>query len=153
MKTVIVGAVAGGMSTATRLRRLDAAAEIVVFERGEHVSYANCGLPYHVGGVITDRQAMLLQTPESLRARFGIDVRVRSEVTAIDLARRVVRVRETVGGREYELEYDRLVLSPGAAPVIPDLPGVEQALTLHTVTDADRLTALNATPLPAPPSA
>jgi NADPH-dependent 2,4-dienoyl-CoA reductase/sulfur reductase-like enzyme/rhodanese-related sulfurtransferase len=140
MKTVIVGAVAGGMSAATRLRRLDPSAEIVVFERGDHVSYANCGLPYHVGGVIADRQALLLQTPDSLHARFDLDVRVRSEVTAIDRAHRLVRVRE-LDGREYEEGYDRLVLSPGAAPFVPDLPGIERALTLRSVTDADRLTA------------
>lgn len=98
MKTVIVGAVAGGMSAATRLRRLDPAAEILVFERGEHVSYANCGLPYHVGGVITDRQALLLQTPDRLHARFDLDVRVRSEVTAIDPLRRLVQVRRSAAG-------------------------------------------------------
>lgn len=141
MKTVIVGAVAGGMSAATRLRRLDPTAEIVVFERGEHVSYANCGLPYHVGGVITDRQALLLQTPDSLHARFDLDVRVRAEVTAIDRRRRFVRVREAAG-REYEERFDRLVLSPGAAPFVPDLPGIERALTLRSVTDADRLATL-----------
>ncbi|WP_327010705.1 FAD-dependent oxidoreductase [Dactylosporangium sp. NBC_01737] len=142
MKTVVVGAVAGGMSAATRLRRLDPTAEIVVFERGEHVSYANCGLPYHVGGVIADRESLLLHTPDSLRARFDLDVRVRAEVVAIDRARQVVRVREIAGGGEYEERYDRLVLSPGAAPFVPDLPGIERAMTLRSVTDADRLTAL-----------
>jgi NADPH-dependent 2,4-dienoyl-CoA reductase/sulfur reductase-like enzyme/rhodanese-related sulfurtransferase len=142
MKTVIVGAVAGGMSAATRLRRLDPAAEIVVFERGEHVSYASCGLPYHLGGVIADRQALLLQTPASLHARFDLDVRIRAEVIAIDRLRQTVRVRGTTGDHEYEEHYDRLVLSPGAAPLVPDLPGTEQALTLRSVTDADRLTAL-----------
>ncbi|UWZ58580.1 FAD-dependent oxidoreductase [Dactylosporangium aurantiacum] len=142
MKTVIVGAVAGGMSAATRLRRLDPTAEIVVFERGEHVSYANCGLPYHVGGVIADRGFLLLHTPDSLRTRFDLDVRVRAEVVAIDRARQVVRVREVAGGGEYEECYDRLVLSPGAAPFVPDLPGIERAMTLRSVTDADRLTAL-----------
>ncbi|GAA2715999.1 FAD-dependent oxidoreductase [Actinoplanes palleronii] len=142
MRTIIVGAVAGGMSAATRLRRLDPTADIVVFERGNHVSYANCGLPYHVGGVITDREALLLQTPASLRARFDLDVRVRTEVVAIDRARQVVRVREVDGGREHEEGYDRLVLSPGAAPIVPDLPGIERAFTLRTVTDADRLTTV-----------
>jgi NADPH-dependent 2,4-dienoyl-CoA reductase/sulfur reductase-like enzyme/rhodanese-related sulfurtransferase len=141
MKTVIVGAVAGGMSAAARLRRLAAAAEIVVFERGEHVSYANCGLPYHVGGVIPDREALFLQTPASLRARFDLDVRVRTEVLSIDRARHTVRVRELDGGREYDEAYDRLVLSPGAAPFVPDLPGIERAMTLRSVTDADRITA------------
>ncbi|WP_204299602.1 FAD-dependent oxidoreductase [Actinoplanes campanulatus] len=142
MKTVIVGAVAGGMSAATRLRRLDLEAEIVVLERGEHVSYANCGLPYHVGGVIADRAALLLHTPASLHARFNLDVRVRTEVVAIDRDRQVVQVREADGGRRYEERYDRLVLSPGAAPFVPDLPGIERAMTLRSVTDADRLTTL-----------
>ncbi|GAA3452421.1 FAD-dependent oxidoreductase [Dactylosporangium matsuzakiense] len=142
MKTVIVGAVAGGMSAATRLRRLDPTAQIVVFERGEHVSYANCGLPYHVGGVIADRGSLLLHTPDSLRARFDLDVRVRAEVVAVDRARQVVLVREVAGGAEYEERYDRLVLSPGAAPFVPDLPGIERAMTLRSVTDADRFTAL-----------
>ncbi|MGA5301682.1 FAD-dependent oxidoreductase [Nucisporomicrobium flavum] len=136
---IVVGGVAGGMSAATRLRRLLPDAEIVVFERGEHVSYANCGLPYHVGGVIGDREALLLQTPQSLRARFDLDVRVRTEVLAIDRKSRSVRVRELDSGREYEEPYDRLVLSPGAAPIVPDLPGVDRALVLRTVADADRM--------------
>ncbi|GAB1692810.1 hypothetical protein KRM28CT15_46130 [Krasilnikovia sp. M28-CT-15] len=129
------------MSAATRLRRLLPQAQIVVFERGEHVSYANCGLPYHVGAVIEQRDALLLQTPASLRARFDLDVRVHTEVLAIDRDRRRVRVREVDTGAEYEESYDRLVLSPGAAPVVPDLPGVERALVLRSVTDADRMIA------------
>ncbi|MGB2570945.1 FAD-dependent oxidoreductase [Micromonospora citrea] len=142
MKVVIVGAVAGGMSAATRLRRLGPEHEIVVFERGSEVSYANCGLPYHVGGVIPDRRDLLLQTPQSLRARFDLDVRVRSEVVAIDRQARTVRVRDLDTGTEYRESWDRLVLSPGAAPFVPDLPGIERALTLRSVADADRLTAL-----------
>lgn len=141
MKTVIVGGVAGGMSAATRLRRLRPADEIVVFDRGEHVSYANCGLPYHVGGVIADREDLLLQTPQRLRERFGLDVRVRSEVLTVDRAARTVRVRDLDSGREYDESWDRLVLSPGAAPFIPDLPGIERALPLRSVGDADRMTA------------
>ncbi|GAA2564912.1 CoA-disulfide reductase [Winogradskya consettensis] len=141
MKTIVVGGVAGGMSTATRLRRLSTQAIIVVFERGEHVSYANCGLPYHVGGVIAERQALLLQTPESLQARFDLDVRVQSEVLAIDRDRRTVRVRDLTLGREYEETYDRLVLSPGAVPIVPELPGIKRALTLRTVADADQIRA------------
>ena len=140
MKAIIVGGVAGGMSAATRLRRLMPDAEIVVLERGEHVSYANCGLPYHLGGIIADREELLLQTPEGLHTRFGLDVRVRSEVLRIDRERKTVRVRER-DGREYDESYDRLVLSPGAAPVVPPLPGVERALTLRTVTDVDRIVA------------
>lgn len=142
MKVVVVGAVAGGMSTATRLRRLAPDHEIVVFERGAHVSYANCGLPYHVGGVIADRRDLLLETPQRLLARFGLDVRVLSEVVAIDRVTRTVLVRETATGREYRQPWDRLVLSPGAAPIVPPLPGIERALTLRSVTDADRLTEI-----------
>jgi NADPH-dependent 2,4-dienoyl-CoA reductase/sulfur reductase-like enzyme/rhodanese-related sulfurtransferase len=142
VKVVIVGAVAGGLSAAARLRRLGPRYEIVVFERGNEVSYANCGLPYYVGGLIADRQDLLLQTPESLRARFDLDVRVRSEVVAIDRKARTVRVRELNTGAEYDEPWDRLVLSPGAAPFVPDLPGIERALTLRSVADADRLAAL-----------
>ncbi|HET9518346.1 MAG TPA: FAD-dependent oxidoreductase [Actinoplanes sp.] len=141
MKTIIVGGVAGGMSAATRLRRLLPQAEIVVFERGEHVSYANCGLPYHVGGVIEQRDALLLQTPDSLRARFALDVRVRTEVVAIDRDGHRVRVRDLDSGAEYDETYDTLVLSPGAAPIVPDLPGAERAMVLRSVADADRMVA------------
>lgn len=141
MKVVIVGGVAGGMSAATRLRRLDDDAEIVVLERGAHVSYANCGLPYYLGGVIEERGKLLVQTPEALRARFELEVRVRSEVVSIDRAGRTVRVRELDGGREYDETYDRLVLSPGARPFVPELPGVSRARTLRDVADVDRVTA------------
>jgi NADPH-dependent 2,4-dienoyl-CoA reductase/sulfur reductase-like enzyme/rhodanese-related sulfurtransferase len=141
MRTVVVGGVAGGMSAATRLRRLAPEAEIVVFERGAHVSYANCGLPYHVGAVIAEREALLLQTPESLRSRFDLDVRVRTEVLAIDRTARRLRVRELDSGREYDESYDTLVLSPGAAPIVPDLPGAERAMVLRSVTDADTMVA------------
>ncbi|MDW5330419.1 FAD-dependent oxidoreductase [Plantactinospora sp. KLBMP9567] len=141
MKTIIVGGVAGGMSAATRLRRLDTDADVVVFERGEHVSYANCGLPYHLGGVITDRKDLLLQTPEGLRQRFGLDVRIRTEVLSIDRERRTVRVRDLDRATEYDESWDTLVLSPGAAPIVPDLPGIERAMPLRTVTDADRVIA------------
>lgn len=137
---VIVGGVAGGMSAATRLRRLSATASIVVLERGDHVSFANCGLPYYVGGLITDREALLLQTPESLASRFDLDVRVRSEVVAIDSAPRTVTVR-AADGSEYHQSYDHLVLSPGARPFVPPVPGVERALTLRDVADVDRLAA------------
>ncbi|MBO1332887.1 FAD-dependent oxidoreductase [Streptomyces sp. VRA16 Mangrove soil] len=139
MKVVIVGSVAGGMSAATRLRRLDEQAEIVVLERGAHVSYANCGLPYFLGGVIEDRDALLVQTPEALRVRFRIDVRVRSEAVAVDTAARTVTVRDLDGGAEYTEVYDRLVLSPGARPFVPRLPGVERAFTLRDVSDTDRI--------------
>ncbi|MFG1782061.1 FAD-dependent oxidoreductase [Rhodococcus oryzae] len=139
MKVVIVGGVAGGMSAATRLRRLDEEAEIVVFERGAHVSFANCGLPYYAGGVIEDREALLLQTPESLAARFRLDVRVRSEVVAVDPAAGTVTVRDLRTGDETVEPYDSLVLSPGASPVVPDIEGVGRALVLRDVEDVDRL--------------
>ncbi|MFE0172303.1 FAD-dependent oxidoreductase [Streptomyces sp. NPDC059002] len=141
MKVVIIGGVAGGMSAATRLRRLDEHAEIVVLERGPHISYANCGLPYYMGGVIEERDALLVQTPEALRTRFRLDVRVRSEAVAIDRAARTVRVRDLESGRAYEETYDELVLSPGARPFVPDLPGIERARTLRDVTDVDRVVA------------
>lgn len=139
MKTVIVGGVAGGMSAATRLRRLDPNASIIVLEKSSYVSYANCGLPYYIGGVISARQDLLLQTPESLHARFALDVRVRNEVIAIDRDRKVVTVRDLASSRDYELDYDKLVLSPGAQPVVPPLPGIERALTLRTVEDVTRI--------------
>lgn len=141
MKVVVIGGVAGGMSAATRLRRLDEQAEIVVLERGAHVSYANCGLPYFLGGVIEERDALLVQTPEALRARFRLDVRVRHEAVAVDRAGRTVRVRDLVSGDEYVESYDRLVLSPGARPFVPQLPGVERAFTLRDVSDTDRIAA------------
>ena len=139
MKTVIVGGVAGGMSAATRLRRLDEQAEIVVFERSGYVSFANCGLPYYVGGVIEKRSALLLQTPESLAARFNIDVRVGHEVTAIDRAAKTVSVRNVATGQTATEAYDHLVLSPGAAPFVPDIPGKERAYALRNIEDVDRM--------------
>ncbi len=141
MKTVIVGGVAGGMSAATRLRRLDERAEIVVFERSGYVSFANCGLPYYVGGVIEKRGALLLQTPASLAARFGIDVRVHHEVVGIDPAAKTVRVRNLETGAEHDESYDALVLSPGATPFVPPIPGAERALPLRNVEDVDAMDA------------
>ncbi|HZK36739.1 MAG TPA: FAD-dependent oxidoreductase, partial [Aeromicrobium sp.] len=138
MKIVIVGGVAGGMSAATRLRRRDETAHIVVFERGDHVSFANCGLPYFIGGVIEERQDLLLHTPESLAARFALDVRVRNEVIAIDPGTKTVTVREGKG-RVYTETYDHLVLSPGASPIVPPLPGIERALTLRNIADVDAM--------------
>ena len=138
-RIVIVGGVAGGMSAATRLRRLDEEASIIVLERSGHVSYANCGLPYFVGGVIEDEDDLLLQTPERLFDRFRLDVRVGSEVVAIDPATHTVRVRATVDGATSELPYDALVLSPGAAPIRPPLPGFDRVRVLRTVEDAEQL--------------
>ena len=141
MKTVIIGGVAGGMSAATRLRRLDESAEIVVLERSGHVSFANCGLPYYVGGVITDRRSLLLQTPASLKARFGLDVRVNSEVVAIDRAAKTVTIADLAAGSQYTESYDTLILAPGAAPFVPPIPGAERALTLRNVEDVDAMAA------------
>jgi len=141
MKTVIVGGVAGGMSAATRLRRLAETAEIVVLEKSGHVSFANCGLPYFVGGVITKRDALLLQTPASLKARFELDVRVNSEVTLIDRRAKTVTVRDLGAGTEYTESYDSLILAPGAAPFIPPIPGVERALSLRNIADTDAMAA------------
>ena len=141
MKTVIIGGVAGGMSAATRLRRLDESAEIVVLERSGHVSFANCGLPYYVGGVITDRRSLLLQTPASLKARFGLDVRVTSEVVAIDRAAKTVNIADLAAGSQYTESYDALILAPGAAPFVPPIPGAERALSLRNVEDVDAMAA------------
>ena len=128
LNVVVVGGVAGGMSAATRLRRLEESARIIVIERSGHVSFANCGLPYHVGGVIERRSSLLLQTPASLAARFGIDVRVLHDAIRIDRERRVVVVRSIATGTQEELPYDALVLSPGARPVQPLIPGIESSM-------------------------
>jgi NADPH-dependent 2,4-dienoyl-CoA reductase/sulfur reductase-like enzyme/rhodanese-related sulfurtransferase len=138
---VIVGGVAGGMSAATRLRRNDEDAEIIVLERGEHVSFANCGLPYHVGDVIHDRADLLLQTPQSLARRFRLDVRVRHEVTHLHLDRRAVMVRDLTTDDVFEVGYDALVLATGSRPVLPPIPGIERAHALRDVADTDRLVA------------
>lgn len=139
MRTVIIGGVAGGMSAATRLRRLDESAEIIVLERSGHVSYANCGLPYYVGGVITEEDKLYLQTPESLHKRFRLDVRVHHEVTEIAADKKVVIARDLISGSESEISFDKLILSPGASPVVPQIPGIERALTLRTVEDVLRI--------------
>lgn len=137
MKVVIIGGVAGGASAATRLRRLDEKAEIVVFERSGFISYANCGLPYYIGGVIQDEAALTLQTPDSFWGRFRIAVRVRHEVTAIHPDQKTVTVRNLLDGTIFEEGYDRLILSPGAKPVVPNVPGVQndRIFTLRTVED------------------
>lgn len=141
MRTVIIGGVAGGMSAATRLRRLSETAEIIVLERSGHVSFANCGLPYYVGEVIEERSKLLLQTPASLGARFGLDVRVRHEVIDIDTETRTLEVRNLDADTVETLEYDNLILSPGATPVRPPLPGIELAKTLRNIEDTDAIYA------------
>ncbi len=141
MKLVIVGGVAGGASAAARARRLSENAQIVLFERGPDVSFANCGLPYYVGGEIVDRKKLLVTTPEMLRTRFNLDVRTQSSVESIDRAAKKVRVRDVATGREYEESYDKLILAPGAAPLRPpisglDLPGI---YTLRNLQDVDQI--------------
>ena len=140
---VIVGGVAGGASCAARARRLDETATIVMLERGPHISFANCGLPYFVGGQIDRRDKLLVTTPDRMRQRFGIDVRVRHEVLSVDRASRTVEVRDHEAGRTYRQPYDVLVLSPGAQPVRPKLPGLDgqRVFTLRTVPDAERIRA------------
>ncbi len=142
-KYVIIGGVAGGATTAARLRRIDENAEIIMLERGEHISYANCGLPYYIGGVITDRNKLLVQTPESFGGRFNIDVRIFSEVTDIDSYEQTVNIRDLKTGKEYSEKYDKLVLSPGAQPVKPPIPGIshKNIFTLRNVDDTDRIKA------------
>jgi len=141
MKVIIVGGVAGGASCAARLRRLDESAEIIMIEKGPYISFANCGLPYHVGGVIEARENLLLQTPQSFNARFNVDVRVNSEVKSIDRANKTVTVER--GGHTYTESYDVLVLSPGSSPVVPNLPGVQggRIKQLWTIPDMDAIIA------------
>ncbi|MDO4060464.1 FAD-dependent oxidoreductase [Clavibacter michiganensis] len=142
MRTVIIGGVAGGMSAATRLRRLDEEREILVFERGAYVSFANCGLPYYVGGVIPERASLLLQTPESLAARFRLDVRVRHEVVGIDAGAKTVAVRDLDAGTVDTVVYDDLVIAAGAGAAPGGTDGGVPSSTLRSVEDVDRIMAL-----------
>jgi len=143
MKLLIVGGVAGGASAAARARRLSEDTHIIVFERGPDVSFANCGLPYYLGGEIAERDKLLVVTPDRLRTRFNLDVRVRTSVEAIDKEGKKVRVRDLVSGREYEEAYDKLILAPGAAPLRPPLPGIDLPgiYTLRNLQDVDRIKA------------
>ena len=143
MKIVVIGGVAAGMSAAARARRLDERAQIVVLERGAHVSFANCGLPYHIGGAIKERDDLLLQTPQSLKASLNLDVRTGHEVTAIDRAQKTVRIRELATGRDYSESYDKLVLTPGAQPLRPNLPGLDhpKIFVLRNIADMDAIKA------------
>ncbi|MGF1700104.1 FAD-dependent oxidoreductase [Photobacterium makurazakiensis] len=140
-KILIVGGVAGGASAAARARRLSEDAEIIMFERGEFVSFANCGLPYHIGGDIQDRSKLLLQTPASFLARFNVDVRVMNEVIGVDREKKSVTVRNTLDNSEYQESYDFLLLSPGAAPIIPNIAGINNPLThsLRNIPDMDKI--------------
>ena len=141
MKLLIVGGVAGGASAAARSRRLSEGADIILFERGPDVSFANCGLPYYVGGEIAEREKLLVMTPERLRIRFKLDVRTRTSVEAIDRSAKKVRVRELASGREYDESYDKLILAPGAAPLRPPIPGIDLPgiFTLRSLQDVDRI--------------
>ena len=142
MKVVIVGGVAGGATAAARLRRLDEKAEIVIYERSGYISYANCGLPYYVGGVIEDKEELTLQTPESFRMRFNIDVKVRHEVTDINVAAKTVTVTDLSAGKSFETHYDKLILAPGAHPVLPSYyRESDRVFTLRTVEDTLKIRA------------
>lgn len=137
MKTVIIGGVAGGASAAARLRRLDESAEIIILERGEYVSFANCGLPYYIGGAITDQNNLTLQTPESFKSRFNIDVRVKNEAIKIDADAKTVTVKNLKSGESYIESYDNLILSPGAEPIRPNIDGISNNIvfTLRNIPD------------------
>lgn len=142
-RIIIIGGVAGGASAAVRARRLSESAEIIMLERGPYVSFANCGLPYHIGGDIPDRSALLLKTPTDFADRFNIDVRVRHEVLSIDPAARTLQIADLADNRVYTEHYDKLLLSPGANPIVPPLPGIDLpgVFTLRTITDMDRILA------------
>ena len=143
MKLIIVGGVAGGASAAARARRLSEEAQIILVERGPDVSFANCGLPYFIGGTISDREKLLVVNPERLRTRFHLDVRVRSSVEAIDRKAKTVRIRDLAADRVYEESYDKLILAPGAAPLKPPIPGIDTPgiFTLRNLQDMDRIKA------------
>jgi NADPH-dependent 2,4-dienoyl-CoA reductase/sulfur reductase-like enzyme/rhodanese-related sulfurtransferase len=151
MKLVIVGGVAGGATAAARARRLDEHAEIVLFERGEFISFANCGLPYYIGGTIRERSSLLVTTSAAFTTRYRIDIRTMSEVRSIDRAKKTVLVKNILTGGEYEETYERLILSPGAEPVKPPIPGMdrENVFSVRTIPDADRISAWLETRKPA----
>ena len=140
MKIIIIGGVAGGATTAARIRRVDETAEIILLEKGKHISYANCGLPYYIGGVIEEREKLFVQTPEAFSTRFRVDVRTENEVIFIDRKKKTVTVRQS-SEDTYEESYDKLLISTGASPVRPPLPGIDLPgiFTLRNVTDTDRI--------------
>lgn len=143
MKIIVVGGVAGGATAATRLRRLSETNEIIVFEKGEYVSFANCGLPYHIGGTIENRNKLLLQTPESLKERYNLDVRVSTEVLSIDRTKKTVSLKNVKTGQTYSETYDKLLLSPGAEPIKPNFEGInsDKIFTLRNIPDMDKIVA------------
>ncbi|GLX65963.1 DsrE/DsrF/DrsH-like family protein [Paenibacillus glycanilyticus] len=142
-KIIIVGGVAGGASAAARLRRLDEQAHIMMFERNDYISFANCGLPYYIGGSIKERSKLLVQTPEAMFRRFNLDIRTQSEVTSINPAAKTVTVRNLASGEQYEESYDQMILSPGAKPILPDVPGADlpSIVSLRNLADTDRIKA------------
>ena len=143
-KIVVVGGVAGGASVAARLRRLSEEDEIIMVERGEYISFANCGLPYYIGGVITERQKLLVQTVERMSKRFNLDIRVLSEVVQINKEEKTITIKNVTTNETYNEQYDILILSPGAKPIVPSIPGIEEAkalFTLRNVPDTDRIKA------------
>ena len=141
MKVLIIGGVAGGATTATRLRRLNEQAEIIMFERGEYISFANCGLPYYIGGEITDKSALTVQTPKSFNDRFNVDIRINNEVLSVDPSAKVIDVKDHTTGELYHESYDKLILAPGAAPVRPDFEGsgLDRVFTLRSIPDTYRI--------------
>ncbi|MDU3827628.1 MAG: FAD-dependent oxidoreductase, partial [Peptostreptococcus sp.] len=143
-KILIVGGVAGGATAAARLRRLDETSQIIMFERGEYISFANCGLPYYIGGVIENREALLVQTVEGMSKRFNLDIRNFSEVVSIDPENKTISVKNLKTNEEYKESYDELILSPGASPIKPPIPGLDKAdnvFTLRNIPDTDRIKA------------
>jgi NADPH-dependent 2,4-dienoyl-CoA reductase/sulfur reductase-like enzyme len=141
MKVLIVGGVAGGASTAARLRRVDETAEIIMLEKGPYVSFANCGLPYHIGGTIQDRDQLLVITPKDLKDLLNVEARINSEVLSVDRQNKTVTVKDLTAGREYQENYDKLVLATGAVPIIPPLPGVDLpgVYVLHNIPEMDAI--------------
>lgn len=140
-RTLIIGGVAGGATTATRLRRRDENREIIVFERGEYISYANCGLPYYIGDTIKSRDALLLQTPEAMKDKYNIDVRIKNEVLEIDPDAKKVIVKDLKTDKTYEESYDDLVIATGSSPLKPQIPGIDHKniFTLWNVNDMDNI--------------
>ncbi|HMX86838.1 MAG TPA: FAD-dependent oxidoreductase, partial [Saprospiraceae bacterium] len=141
MKILIIGGVAGGATAATRLRRLSEENEVIIFEKGSYISFANCGLPYHIGGVIHERDALLLQTPESLKERYNLDVRIHTEVLSIDRNAKTVSIKNLNTGDTYTESYDKLLLSPGAEPIRPPFEGIDsdKIYTLRNIPDMDKI--------------
>ena len=143
MKIVIIGGVAGGMSAAARLRRLDEKSDIVVIEKSGYVSFANCGLPYYSGGVIEEKENLLLETPSTLKEKFNLDVRVKSEAVSINREKKEIKIKNIETNDEYTESYDKLLISTGAKPFVPDIKGLEEAgyLTLRNIEDMEKISS------------